>query len=266
MPNEEALRLLAAHGRGALTDAQRAQLADYLLADQDLFGAFAEEQLLSEALEDKTFRRSVMAALAQRNGWGKAFRLRWIGYMPRGWALGAATLGLLAVSVGAVLFLIGRGTKTQMAGLKLPEIRESGNSQSPKPTNAAEAPRGTPVVPDSSDHVLAILLAPSVRSAGVGNTIRLTRAAKRIRLQADVGMNDFAEYVIEIQTAEGRPIREWTGIMPGRSPGDKGRRVSIEAPSSVLPAGDYILNLFGVEPDGKKELVDGFSFHVVSEQ
>jgi hypothetical protein len=281
MPNEEALRLLAAHRRGDLTEAERTQLADFLLADQDLFDAFAAEQLLANALEDKTFRHHVMDALGSRDAGWKAFRLNWMGQVRRGgWVLTGATVGILAISVSAVLFFLHRQTKSDVAGLRRPEIQE-GHNQKPKTgqgvdgktasmaasrtsaTNkTTQGPLRIPVSPGSSDSVLGVLLVPSIRSEGAGNVIKPTRATKGIRLESEVSVNSFAEYSIAIQTSEGRPIRDWTGVKPEPLPGGKAR-VSIEVPASVLPSGDYVLYLYGVGPDSKKELVDGLSFLIV---
>ncbi len=78
MSRDEARQLLTGYFDGGLSAGERQQFLDAILADQDLYNAFAEEAVLAELLQDADFRAEVRVAVAGptvpfiagwRNGW-----------------------------------------------------------------------------------------------------------------------------------------------------------------------------------------------------
>lgn len=66
MNRVEAERLLPRYFSGELTEDERRALMEAVLTDQDIYDAFAEEQVLAELLKDAAFRGEVKAVVAPK--------------------------------------------------------------------------------------------------------------------------------------------------------------------------------------------------------
>jgi hypothetical protein len=228
----EAGQLLSRYFHGDLSSAEQEQLKDAFLSDQDLFNAFAEEAILTELLGDVGFRAKVNSAV-QPQPKGVARLARSLQSLPAGWRwAGAAAMAASVLLVAVVLY---RGS---------PHPNET-------PSASAAAHEPTPAV-------LTVLLVPTERNAGAPKI--MIGDYRTVRLRMNVPEGNFATYRALLKAADGPFHREFGGLLPDGGPSGE-RQLELEFPASLLPAGDYTLEVFGVTSAGA-EPVAGYGFSV----
>ena len=94
MKDEEAQRLLGGYATNSLTEAERKELFEAALGDQELFDALQKEQALKDLLDDEITRAQVRQALARgapapRPWWGRWWT----------WSFAAAALAVASVAL-----------------------------------------------------------------------------------------------------------------------------------------------------------------------
>ena len=103
---------------------------------------------------------------------------------------------------------------------------------------------------------------PGATRGGAGNTLRISKDAKSIRLRLGLeAESSREEYRAVIETAEGRAVKS----MDFKVASGSHDRVSLPVLSArELQAGDYVVTLSGKQPDNTFERVASYSFRVVS--
>ena len=103
---------------------------------------------------------------------------------------------------------------------------------------------------------------PGATRGGAGNTLRVSKNAKSIRLRLGLeAESSREEYRAVIETAEGRAVKSFEFKVASGSHD----RVSLPVLSArELRAGDYVVTLSGKQPDNTFERVASYSFRVVS--
>jgi len=114
--------------------------------------------------------------------------------------------------------------------------------------------------------VLYLLLEPgNVRAAGSGSTHQIPRLATTpatVILALDLAQDEYPQYNVKIQSADGRTVREMAGLQ-SHPMNNGGRGVLIKIPSEVLPRGDYIVWLSGQAGSSKPVRVNSYLFSVI---
>lgn len=222
----EAERLLSLYSSGELTEDQRRTLMEAVLTDQDIYNAFAEEQVLSELLNDANFRREVKVVVAPKRS---AFA---------GWKI--------AIAVAALVFLV------LFAGL----LRRSMRSEKTVARGSVPAVTLTPQKPD----VIALLLLPAERASGVENILRFPPGRHTIQLQVDLEDDAYPQYEAVLETAGRKPVPACGGLRTQRTPGSG--RLVIELSCDSLAAGAYTVTIFGLRETGPRESAGAYTFRV----
>jgi hypothetical protein len=109
--------------------------------------------------------------------------------------------------------------------------------------------------------ILSFLLAPApVRGEKAPPQTTIPLSAGKAQLLMEMAGNDYANYQVTLQTAEGREIlRRRTGKIGF----GKGRAfATLPVKAGELTMGDYILILFGQTTDGRSEEIDRYFFRV----
>jgi len=103
---------------------------------------------------------------------------------------------------------------------------------------------------------------PGATRGGAGNTLRVSKNAKSIRLRLGLeAESSREEYRAVIETAEGRAVKSFEFKVASGSHD----RVSLPVLSArELRAGDYVVTLSGKQPDNTFDRVASYSFRVVS--
>jgi cell division protein FtsB len=106
---------------------------------------------------------------------------------------------------------------------------------------ADRANNETPAQPS----LLAFILSPSSRSSDAPKTLTLPSAVQIVRLQLSINAgDDYPNYQVKLQTANGTPIRSWNRLRS--TPTGGGRLISVNVPANLLRAGQYELQLSGL--------------------
>lgn len=262
MTREEALQLFAEYNTGELGPEKRDQLFAELMENQDLYNAFAEQQIVSELFADPVVRREARAVLSERNPIRARFpRLAWI------WGLGLASAAVLSLMI--LVHLHNQSQHAQPSeiaqgklGREKPQVVMPPTVQNPGEGTAStqESPPGTPQ--KQQPRLLAFALLPGTRSAGADNTLHLAPTIQTVLLTAALGEGGLRTYSAVLATANGKTIRTFEGLQPRATQGGE-KTVTTRVPAQLLPPGDFTLILSGIDEQGKQQTVGGYSFHVV---
>ena len=142
--------------------------------------------------------------------------------------------------------------------LKNTETLAVAGNQDTKPN--ANTDSGTTYVAEVRNVVFDVK--PGATRGGAGNTLRVSKNAKSIRLRLGLeAESSREEYRAVIETAEGRAVKSFEFKVASGSHD----RVSLPVLSArELRAGDYVVTLSGKQPDNTFERVASYSFRVVS--
>jgi hypothetical protein len=96
-----------------------------------------------------------------------------------------------------------------------------------------------------------------LRGGAEQQILAIAPAAGVIELRLNIKSVDFKKYSATLTTAEGRPV--WKQAQVGVHPSQTGGRIALRVPARLLPAGDYILRVDGMNPAGESvELGDSY--------
>lgn len=112
---------------------------------------------------------------------------------------------------------------------------------------------------------ISLLLEPGLQRRGIGDTanvVPLPSVPAEILLAFDLRNDQAAAYEMVIQTPEGKEIHQ-TGELKSRPSRKGGRVVAVNLSSRLLPRGDYVASLFGIDARGRRAKVDSYSFSVL---
>ncbi len=256
MTRLEALQGIAAYHAGELNPEERRKVFAEILADQDLYNAFAEQQIVSELLSDPILVREVSAGAQQTKyaGW-RWPKLSWL------WRCAAASV---AVLLGLAVH------RYFQAGIPHPQIAQYKSAGKGKlgPTSTAANHGGRGVAPqpppqDASTNngdLLALVLAPTPRGGGLENVLSLKPSVRTVLLQAPLEVRANGVYSVALSSADGKNIRTFSGVRPV----ERDRKfIALQIPARLLTAGDYALIISTNDEQGRKQSVGGYSFRVV---
>ncbi len=110
--------------------------------------------------------------------------------------------------------------------------------------------------------ILAFVLMPGTRSGGDGgNLIPLPSGKALVRLELGLETSDYDRYAAVVETADGNEVWKEENLTVKASRG-LARTIGVQLRSDLLNPGDYLVKLSGLAPDGKVEVVAGYSFRV----
>jgi hypothetical protein len=123
-------------------------------------------------------------------------------------------------------------------------------------------------IPNSGEHekevaspnsviVTLALFAGTTRSEGKTGELNLPKGAKGANLQLKLESQDYKTYRADLVNADGKVIYRSGRLNP------KNAKVSIFAPAGKLPAGDYIIKLYGFTSQTQEESAADYQFRVV---
>jgi hypothetical protein len=193
------------------------------------------------------------------------------------WPQLAPALGLLIVLVGGTVLLVGwlrlkeesrklaeqqaqleqrqREIERQAAELKAQadELAKRGSQPSPN-----EPLPQQPAPPTTSILASLTLFPGTTRSSGRANTLRVEPTTTEVQLTLNFSDTDYTSYRAVIKKDNVAEIFSRSGLSPRKT--NRGGVISLRLPGKQLPAGDYVINLFGGEAN---EGVADYQFRVV---
>lgn len=275
MSRDDIQKLLGGYATNTLSEAERQELLEAALDDQQLFDALAKEQALRDVLDDPAARRQLIAALAPTRSWAWLRR-------PAALAMAAGFAALVIVSVilvrpkpsapppprivaeaipprPAVPLPEAEATQRELSSLakKTKTFAAPAAISASRPTAAPPAPLTPPTLPPAGENVdvsaaAPILPAPSptpppaVRLAAgqaiAGNAV----TAGQLRAFAAKALKPGLEYVIMLAHADGTysPLPDGTVLHAGDSV-----RLQIASPFAGT------LSLYQYAPNGDTNLL-----------
>jgi hypothetical protein len=103
-----------------------------------------------------------------------------------------------------------------------------------------------------------------LRDGAEQQILAIAPAPDVIELRLNLKSVDFKKYSATLTTPEGTPV--WKQAQVGVRPSQTGGRIALRVPARLLPAGDYILRVDGMNPAGESvELGDSY-FRVARKQ
>jgi hypothetical protein len=115
-----------------------------------------------------------------------------------------------------------------------------------------------------SGAVATVWLAPGLlRGEGEVERILLPADATLVRIQLDLGIDDYASYRAALHDADGEEV--WTQAKLAAAILDDKVAVTVTLPAEILPRGDYYIRLSGVSASSDLELVGRYYFRVLEE-
>lgn len=110
--------------------------------------------------------------------------------------------------------------------------------------------------------ILSLTLAPGLqRAPGKVNVLPISSDLSSVLLLLRTGSGPYSSYNVSLETPEGKQVLKRDGLK-ALSAGD-GKVVWLSLPAHALGRGDYIVRLFGNNPNGGTKEVDAYSFRVV---
>ena len=117
-------------------------------------------------------------------------------------------------------------------------------------------PEQTPV------SVITFLLTPGlVRDVGGEKILRLPRGTRTVILNLNLNKDEYPNYQISLQTAEGREVWRRDNLKARHQ--RSGPTLAFPVPARLLPAGVYILILNGKTATVQTDLINQYAFNVV---
>jgi hypothetical protein len=113
---------------------------------------------------------------------------------------------------------------------------------------------------DSS--VISLLLAPGLsRAPDAASSATLSSSTQRLRLNLEIGQENYKSYAAEVQTVEGNVISSQEDLKAHQSSHD--RTVTVVLPAAVINRSDYLVMLDGISANGAHEKIGTYYFKVV---
>jgi hypothetical protein len=108
-------------------------------------------------------------------------------------------------------------------------------------------------------------LSPGIQRGGVAkaNDFIVPPQASRLRFQLSLDNDDHTRYAAEIETADGTKVKRVEAL--GKESVRGRQSVIMRIPSSLIPAGDYVIKLVGIgQATGTEEEVEVYSFRALT--
>lgn len=149
--------------------------------------------------------------------------------------------------------------EAERASVTPPQTDSQGATPAPAPAPQPTTPR--PAVTQHRSVVASLLLtAGASRGGGASQTLTVGQGADRVRLLAEVSVQDYKSYQAVLRTAEG--VEVWRGVV---KPGGRKKDVAVivlNPPARVFRSGDYTLSLAGLRTDGSTDAAGEYQFRV----
>ncbi len=204
---------------------------------------------------------------------------RWFGESR--WPQLVPVLGLLLVLVGGAVLLVGwlrlkeesrklgeqqaqleqrqREIERQTAELKAQADELAKRGSQPAPNNPGNEPLPQQPAPQNTSILASLTLFPgTTRSSGRANTLRVEPTTTEVQLTLNFSDTDYPSYRALIKKDNVTEVFSRSGLGPRKT--NRGGVISLRLPVKQLPAGDYVINLFGGEAN---EPVADYQFRVV---
>ncbi len=131
---------------------------------------------------------------------------------------------------------------------KIPANNENSNKNQNAPDKKEISPPKT---------IVALALFPgTTRSEGKLGELNLPKEAKGANLQLNLESRDYKTYRFEVVSAEGNVIFRSGRLNP------KNSKINAFVPAEKLPRGDYIVRLYGFNPQNEEESAADYQFRV----
>jgi hypothetical protein len=210
--------------RGELSSAERAEFIQAVLEDQDLYNAFAEEEILKQLMRDREIRARIDAATLPTVGRGRKL-LQTLAPVSLKWRLAMAALVLLLIISPVILINRFAGT----------------------------VPSTLPSVP--------LLLMPAERGSSSGAILRLPPQNHEIVLTVRMSGEWQGAYSAVLDGPR-RGEMAWKGLHS--EPGPNGfQNITIRLFSNLLTPGNYTLTLYTSDDGFGSKAVANYVFSVV---
>ncbi len=280
----------------AITDDQFA--ATLIDVENELVDGYVREQLRGETLKrfkahylsSAKRRDRVKFAMALRNSlepetpWvpvaGTSQRSRlagWFALPVFQWATAVATIGLVLIA-GWLAFensrLRRQAADTEAREKRLARRAQELQSQLDSQRDAAQQKeqelaqlraqqsRAQPQKGPESGLVATLFLTPQLRSARQIPIVTIEPTTNSMVAHLELEPNDYSTYRVELIDSS-NPQAAWTSVP--LKPGVKGdhQTLSVSIPAGLLKPRSYNLRVFGLAPDGTREMVSDYPFRVV---
>lgn len=271
MTRSEAQALLPRYFRGELSGEQRRDFVRLVLSDQRLYNDFAEQQLLTELLQDLPTRRELITAVsAVPRRWKIQEYIRahiWTFRLALAFAVTA--LILIAVLIGyragrqpvptAPLYRSAETASAPAVANTGPQDDHSQPDQSgaPAPGTLARPPRA------ESEAVLRFPLLPMQRGDGASNRLVIPKDVHAVLFVSAVDARISDPYTAILESADGMHIKTFDGIRP-QSGKAGSRQVMLKVASDLLRPGNYLITLYTADDTSRSHPVKGYSFSVIA--
>ena len=223
MNRSEAEKLIPQYFRGELSAREREELVRAVLEDQDLYNAFAEQQVPSELLDDTEVRARIDRTLRPSVSQSRRLVRALVDLQPK-WRF--ALVAFVLVCVASSLLVIRRFGATS-----------------------------TPIPP------IALTLTPLERGSGSAEILRVPPGNHVVVLTALVN-GEFSGTYSAVIDGPGRGEIDFKGLRPDSGPPGF-RSVAIHIPSNRLTPGNYTLTLYASDDGSRSNPVAGYIFSVV---
>jgi hypothetical protein len=184
--------------------------------------------------------RSVEQATDQEatQGQRRRFRWQWIQTPGPAWSYGLAALWLITLIGGLWIF----AGNLQLEG----QLEQMQNEMA----RLEQAPTAT------------VRLSPGLlRGMGEVERLILPREVSLVRVQLDIGVDDYGSYRAALKDADGDEL--WTQSQLAATSGVDKTTVDLALPAELMPQGDYSIRLSGLSTTGDLELVGRYYFRVL---
>jgi len=111
-------------------------------------------------------------------------------------------------------------------------------------------------------NVVSLLLAPGLsRAPEVASSANLLSSTQRLRLELEIGQENYKSYHAEVQTVEGSVVSSQEDLKPHKT--SHNRTVTVVLPAAVINRSDYLVMLDGISANGVHEKIGTYYFKVV---
>jgi hypothetical protein len=116
----------------------------------------------------------------------------------------------------------------------------------------------------AAPNTVAFTLAPQMRGAGQPATVTIPADAGQVAFELKLEPNDFASYRAELKAQPGSEV-VWRSARLKANPAGDPKRIAVTVRAALLKSGIYILEAYGVTPNGATEMISSYPFRVVKQ-
>jgi len=126
----------------------------------------------------------------------------------------------------------------------------------------AQQSRPEPLKSPETSLVAMLFLTPQLRGPGQLPTVRLEPATKSISAHLELEPNDYSAYQVELSDSTNRQ-GIWTSSTLKATMKGESKNLSVVIQTGFLTARSYSLRVFGVGPNGTREMISDYPFKIV---